>query len=220
MTGKLFWVDPYLTQLETHVTGVCGDDITVDRTIFFAFSGGQESDQGTIGNHRVLDARREGKEIVYTLEDGHALRPGDPVTMSIDWERRYRLMRLHFAAEIVLELIYQNLESIKKIGAHIAQDKARIDFEWQENLSALLPLIDKKAAAMIEADREIVSAFSNEDKEERFWEIRGFARVPCGGTHPRRTGEVGEIDLKRKNPGKGKERIEIHLASSLSFDVR
>jgi Ser-tRNA(Ala) deacylase AlaX len=209
MTNKIFWKDPYLTQLETHITGVKDDEITVEQTIFFAFSGGQESDDGTIGNSRVLQARKEGKEIVYTLEKGHAFRPGDRVSMKIDWERRRKLMRLHFAAEIVLELVYQNLGSIKKVGAHIAQDKARIDFEWSENISKVLPIIQRKALEMVEANREIISAFSDEEKEERYWEIGGFARVPCGGTHLRRTGEIGEIELKRKNPGKGKERIEI-----------
>ena len=211
MTKKIFWEDPYLTQLETRIASVKGNDITVEQTIFSAFSGGQESDYGTIGNNRVLQARKEDKEIVYTLENSHSLKPGDQVRMKIDWERRYKLMRLHFAAEIVLELVYQKLNSIKKIGAHIAQDKARIDFEWGENISTVLPVIQKEALGMIEANQEIISAFSDEEKEERYWEIRGFARVPCGGAHLRRTGEIGEIELKRKNPGKGKERIEIYL---------
>jgi len=131
--------------------------------------------------------------------------------MNIDWERRYRLMRLHFAAEIVLELVCQKLDSIKKIGAHIAQDKARIDFEWDENISTVFHIIKREALGMIEANQEIMSAFSDEEKEERYWEIMGFARVPCGGTHLRRTGEIGEIELKRKNPGKGRERIEVYL---------
>src|SRR5262245_24320446 len=129
MTKKMFWVDPYLTQLDTHITSVDGNQVTVAETIFYAFSGGQESDTGTIGGHRVLEARKDGLEIVYTLEEGHGLKPDDPVQMTIDWERRYRLMRLHFAAEIILELAYQNLGPITKIGAHIAQDKSRIDFE-------------------------------------------------------------------------------------------
>jgi Ser-tRNA(Ala) deacylase AlaX len=211
MTKKTFWEDPYLTQLETRITGVKENDITVEQTIFYALSGGQESDHGTIGNHRVLQARKEGKEIVYTLENGHGLKPGDPVRMKIDWERRYKLMRLHFAAEIVLALVYQNLGSIEKIGAHIAQDKARIDFRWDENISTVFPVIKKEALRIIEANQEIISAFSDEDREERYWEIMGFSRVPCGGTHLRKTGEVGEIDLKRKNVGKGKERIEIYV---------
>ena len=214
MTNKIFWKDPYLTQLETHITSVKENEITVEETIFFAFSGGQESDDGTIGNNRVLQARKEGKEIVYTLEKGHGFKFGDQVSMKIDWERRCKLMRLHFAAEIVLELVYQNLGSIKKVGAHIAQDKARIDFEWSENISKVLPIIQKKALGLIEANQEIISAFSDEETEERYWEIRGFARIPCGGTHLRRTGEIGEIELKRKNPGKGKERIEITVSEN------
>ena len=211
MTKKIFWDDPYLTQLKTYITSVKRDDVTVEETIFFAFSGGQESDHGTIGNSNVLQARTEGKEIIYTLESDHGLKEGDPVSIEIDWGRRYQLMRLHFAAEVVLELMYRNFESIKKIGAHIAQDKARIDFEWSENISKVLPVIHKEARSIIEANQEIISAFSNEETEERYWEISGFAKVPCGGTHLKRTGEVGEIELKRKNPGKGKERIEIYL---------
>ena len=214
MTKKIFWKNPYLTQLETYITSVKGDDITVEQTIFFAFSGGQESDHGTIGNSRVLQARTEDREIVYTLEQGHGLKRGDPVSLRIDWGRRYQLMRLHFAAEIVLELTYRDLESIKKIGAHIAQDKARIDFEWGGNISNVLTVIQKEALIIIEANQEIISAFSNEETEERYWEIPGFARVPCGGTHLKRTGEIGEIELKRKNPGKGKERIEIYVSEN------
>ncbi len=211
MTKKLFWQDPYLTQTETRIASVKENNVTVDETIFYALSGGQESDTGTIGNRRVLEARKEGKEIVYTLEDGHALKVGDRVWMKIDWQRRYKLMRLHFAAEIVLELAYRNLSSIKKIGAHIAEDKARIDFEWDANISKEFPLLKKEALKIIEANREIVSAFSDEDKEERYWEIHEFSRVACGGTHLTKTGEIGGIDLKRKNIGKGKERIEIYL---------
>src|SRR4030065_1771961 len=180
MTKKIFWKDPYLTQLETYITGVKGNDITVEQTNFFAFSGGQESDHGTIGNSRVLQARTENREIVYTLEQGHGLKRGDPVSIQIDWGRRYQLMRLHFAAEIVLELTYRNLESIKKIGAHIAQDKARIDFEWGGNISNVLTVIQKKALGIMERDKKIISAFSNEETEERYWEILGFARVPRG----------------------------------------
>ena len=213
MTKKIFWEDPYLTELETLITGVKGDEITVEETIFFAFSGGQESDHGTIGDCRVLQARAEGKEIIYTLESDHGLKEGYPVSIEIDWGRRYRLMRLHFAAEIVLELMCRNFESIKKVGAHIAQDKARIDFEWGENISNVLPVIHKEARNIIEVNREIISAFNNEETEERYWEIAGFAKVPCGGTHLKRTGEIGEIELKRKNPGKGKERVEISLIS-------
>jgi Ser-tRNA(Ala) deacylase AlaX len=207
-------MDPYLADLDTRIAAVDGNDVTVEQTIFYALSGGQQSDAGTIGGRRVLQARKAGKEIVYTLEPGHDFKPGDPVRMRIDWARRYRLMRLHFAAEIVLELAYRNLESITKIGAHIGPDKARIDFEWPGNIGAALPLIREQAHQLIQADHTIVSAFSDEASEQRYWEIGGLARVPCGGTHLRRTGEVGAIELRRKNVGKGKERVEIYLEVS------
>ena len=209
VTQKLFWADPYQTQLETHISSVMGNDVTVAQTIFYAFSGGQESDAGTFNNHPVLQARKEGLDIVYTLGEGHGLKSGDPITMQIDWERRYNLMRLHFAAEIILELVYQQLNPITKIGAHIAADKSRIDFEWAENMAQYFPALTEKANTLVGANLDIISAYSDEPTQRRYWEIAGFARVACGGTHLRRTGEVGNIQLKRKNVGKGKERIEI-----------
>jgi Ser-tRNA(Ala) deacylase AlaX len=214
MTRKVFWENPYLTELETTVTSVKDNDITVDHTIFYAQSGGQESDHGIINNYRVIQARKEGKEIIYTLEDGHGLRLNDRVKMVIDWERRYQLMRLHFAAEVILELTYRKLKGIEKIGAHIAQDKARMDFKWNENISKIFPALEKEAIKIIESNQEIESAFSDEGSEKRYWKVEGFSQVPCGGTHLKRTGEIGRITLKRNNVGKGKERIEIYLNDS------
>lgn len=129
----------------------------------------------------------------------------------IDWPRRYALMKLHFAAEVVLELFTQNFNSITKIGAHISEDKSRIDFEWPENIAPLLPALQYKAQALIDSDSIITSEFSDQTKERRYWKVEGFAQVPCGGTHLKRTSEVGKIALKRKNVGKGKERVEITL---------
>lgn len=211
MVTKIFWEDPYLTELTTYITSVNGNQITVNETIFYAFSGGQESDTGTLGGFPVVEAKKAGKEIIYTLPENHHLIPGDPVSITIDWARRYRLMRLHFAAEIVLELVYKQLKNIEKIGAHISEDKSRIDFYWQENISSHFPSLEKAANEIIAANWEIDSAFSDEENERRFWEIKEFSRVPCGGTHIKKTGEIGSISLKRKNIGKGKERIEIFV---------
>jgi Ser-tRNA(Ala) deacylase AlaX len=214
MTRQVFWEDPYLTTLPTHLTSVNGAKGTVAETIFYALSGGQESDAGSIGGNAVQQAQKsEGHAILYTLADAPRLAVGDPVTVVIDWERRYKLMRLHFATELVLECTHRHLLSIEKIGAHIAADKARIDFAWPENLSPALPTISSAVHALIADDHPIISAFSDVDNERRYWEIAGFARVPCGGTHLRRTGEVGAITIKRKNVGGGKERIDIALVN-------
>lgn len=63
----------------------------------------------------------------------------------------------------------------------------------------------------IDTDQAIISAFSDELNERCYWKIKDFAQVPCGGTHLKRTSEVGTLRLKRVNPGKGKERLEIYL---------
>jgi Ser-tRNA(Ala) deacylase AlaX len=193
------------------VASVAGADVTLDSTIFFAFSGGQESDRGSVGGHAVLEARKTGLDIVYTLAPDHGLRPGQPVAVEIDGARRYRLMRLHFAAEIVLELFCRRLAGVDKVGAHIAQDKARIDFAWPQSITPLLADIAADANAIVAADLEIRTGFEDEATQRRYWQVDGFSRVPCGGTHVRRTGEVGAIRLKRNNIGKGKERVEIFV---------
>ena len=92
MTKKIFWQDPYLTELDTTVQTVNGNQITVSETIFYAFSGGQESDRGTISGHKVLEAKKQGKEIFYTLDENHGVKVGDIVKIVIDWTRRYKLM--------------------------------------------------------------------------------------------------------------------------------
>ena len=218
MTAKLFWADPYATQCDATIVASGEDSVELDQTIFFAECGGQESDHGSIADLLVRSATlHDDGRIVYTLDPGHGLSPGQPVKVQIDWARRYALMRLHFAAEIVLELAVRRFPGVERIGAHIAPDKARIDFVWPESVAPALPEIADAANAIVAADRPILSAFEPgmETAERRYWEIAGFARVPCGGTHLKRSGEIGTIALKRRNPGKGKERIEISAAAPL-----
>ncbi|MCE5273886.1 MAG: alanyl-tRNA editing protein [Deltaproteobacteria bacterium] len=208
---KIFWEDPYLSELKAMITSVSKDMVTLDRTIFYAASGGQEADTGTIGGVPVSDAQKQGTEIFYTLQCPHGFDTGDEVLVRIDWERRYCLMRLHFAAEIILELVYRSFNRPEKIGANISADKARLDFLWDGRISDAFPVLEAEAKKLIGADLPIVSAYSDRGQEKRFWEIEGFAKVSCGGTHVKRTGEVGSIRLRRNNIGKGKERIEITL---------
>ncbi|MEE4254381.1 MAG: alanyl-tRNA editing protein [Desulfuromusa sp.] len=213
MTKKLFWVDPYLSSCDTIVQSVHGDMVTLSETVFYAFSGGQESDTGTIDIYPVLEAKKSDLDIHYRLSEEHHLKPGDPVRVQIDWARRYQLMRHHFAAEIVLELAYQSLPGIEKIGAHIAADKARLDFIWPVNIASEFSRLTAAAQELVDQNLEIVSAFSDQSRQQRYWEVAGLGRVSCGGTHLRRTGEVGTLRLKRNNIGRGKERIEVYASA-------
>lgn len=207
---KVFWDNPYQRTLITIVSSVDNDRILLEETIAFSFSGGQESDKAWINGIEVTNSEINGHLIYYTLPEGHGLSVGDKVTMEIDWPRRYRLMRLHFAAELILELVTQKL-GIEKIGAHIAEAKARIDFVYDQNISPILESLLVEYNEIIAKDSPIKKDFSDVKSQRRYWEIEGFSKVPCGGTHVKSTAEVGAVTLKRVNIGGGKERIEIRL---------
>jgi alanyl-tRNA synthetase len=208
---KVFWENPYQTELITRVNSVQGNIITLFETIVFAFSGGQQSDDGEINGFKVINARKMDKEIYYTIEPGHDLFTGDEVLVKIDWGKRHKLMRLHFAAEIILELINQNFNSPEKFGANISVNKARLDFIWNQNISEMFPIIEPKAKKIIDSNLPIISAYSDSENELRYWEIEGFGKVECSGTHIKSTSEIGNIRLKRVTQGNNKERIEIYL---------
>lgn len=208
---RAFWNTPYLSNLDAHVLSIEGRDVMISPTIFFAESGGQESDRGTINRIEVSQASVVGDRIIYRLAADPDFAVGDLVNVEIDWPRRYSLMRLHFAAEIVLELFYKKFPTLEKIGAHIGQSKARIDFALEGNISQYFPEIQQGVEQLVTADLPIESRFTDAERLRRCWYIEGFSQVPCGGTHLRRTGEVGRIRLKRNHIGAHKERVEIYL---------
>ena len=100
---------------------------------------------------------------------------------------------------------------LEKVGAHISEDKARIDFIFGEHISSIFEIILEEYNKIILADKIIQTGFSDIQNQRRFWKIEGFAQVPCGGTHVKSTGEVGYVTLKRVRSGKSIERIEIRL---------
>ena len=207
---KIFWSDPYQQTLQTRVVSVKGNEVLFEETIAYSFSGGQESDKAFINDMAIIGSRMEGPLIYYTLPDGYGLSIHQEVVMTIDWPRRYRLMRLHFAAELVLEIVTKKFQ-LEKVGAHISESKARIDFKSDTNISSVFDDILTGYNEIIRSDKPIYTGFSDIETQRRFWKIDGFSQVPCGGTHVKSTAEVGLIKLKRSHPGKSMERIEITL---------
>ncbi|HCI48404.1 MAG: alanyl-tRNA editing protein [Alphaproteobacteria bacterium RIFCSPHIGHO2_01_FULL_41_14] len=207
---KVFWINPYQASLDTKIVSVTGNEVLLEETIAFSFSGGQESDRATLNGLEILGSRMEGTRIYYTVGENHPFTAGLAVQMAIDWPRRYRLMRLHFAAELILELVTRKFQ-LEKLGAHISETKARIDFRLETNISAIFEDLLTEFNKIIEKDYPILTDFSDRDTQRRFWKIEGFAEVPCGGTHVKSTKEVGFVSLKRVRPGKSLERIEIRL---------
>ncbi len=207
---KVFWENPYQHTLVTKVSSVDGNEIGFDDTIAYSFAGGQESDTAFVNGLQIQNSRRIDNLIYYTLPDNHEFKIGDIVTMEIDWPRRSRLMRLHFAAELILEIVTQRY-GFEKIGAHISEKKSRIDFITDVNVSTLFNEILAEYNNIIEMNLIIEKGYLDIATQRRYWKIDGFAQVPCGGTHVNTTGEVGFVNLKRERLGKSKERIEITL---------
>lgn len=207
---KLFRKDPYLDSCEATVTSAKEGEIILDNTVFFAFAGGQQSDSGTIGGFKVLEARIDGPEIFYKLEEGATLKEGDSVEVKIDMEKRKKIMRLHSAAHLVYGVFIKHTGIKKLIGSNVTEDKSRIDFEHETSLSEVLPPIEEESNKLIEKNPEI-KTYPDENNPDRWlWECMDM-KYPCGGTHVKSLGEIGKIKLKRKNIGAGKERIEITL---------
>ncbi len=229
MTNFLFWVDPYLAALDTEVLSVEGNAVILKDTIAYAEAGGQESDLVKINNITVLESKLDPEKrfITYILPEHHGLQPNTPVHIEIDWVKRYRLMRLHFACELTLilmnryfgkkkqgeELLPEEIDhlGIEKVGANMSEDRARVDFLLSENIEEYFPMLLSEFKAIVDADVPIETGYMNQEKRHRYWRIKGLATVPCGGTHVKSTAEVGYVNLRRKRANKGVERIYITL---------
>lgn len=229
---KVFWEDPYLTQLNTKVSSVMGQEIVLEETIGYSESGGQESDKITLNGLPVISSRMDREDpyyIYYTLPEGHGLSVGESVRMEIDWIRRYRLMRYHFTCELILILVNRLFNKtpegvllkpeeidtvIKKRGAHMSETGARVDFELPTHISEYFDEILREYNKIIEADMPIEKGYLDEKKQIRYWKLPHIALVPCGGTHVKSTAEIGPITLKRERANKGVERIRISLVNA------
>ncbi len=216
MTEKLFYTDQYQTECKATVTKLEGSKVQLDRTVFFAFAGGQASDSGTIGGINVREAIANNGEITYTLESAPNFKEKDEVEVVIDAEKRLKLMKLHSAIHVVDFLFMGKYRNAKRTGSNIDETKGRLDYEYPENINPLLPGLEKQANEMLSQNLEIKRWKDEDNPEIMQWQIADIkdAKQACGGTHVRNTGEIGRIKLKRKNTGKGKERIEVYLEAA------
>jgi len=206
---RIFWDDPYKTECEAVVTKIDGNKVYLDQTVFFAFSGGQESDSGSINGVSVQEAVSEGEYIYYIVES--PMKEGDKVRIEIDWEKRFKIMRLHSAAHIVYYLLTDKIGKHELIGSNITHQKSRLDFLYEKSISEFIPEMQEKVNGIIEKGLDIKIYDDPANPGRRLWELEGFEPMACGGTHLKNTREIGRIKLKRNNIGAGKERVEITL---------
>ncbi len=232
MTILLYHADSYLKQMQATVTQVLDSRVELDQTVFYAQSGGQPADQGTIswlgGEARVVDVRREGATVWHHL-DGRVPEQGATVEGVVDWERRHSLMRAHTALHILCGVIWRDYQA-PVTGGSMEPGKARMDFELERMSADFAEEIEARANAEIAADREIrvrvlprAEAFAIPDlirtkvnllpegiAEIRVVEIAGLDLQADGGTHVAWTGEVGHIRVVgHESKGRVNKRLRL-----------
>ena len=232
MTERLFLEDAALATTTARVLASGPGGIVLDRTIFYARSGGQPGDTGILrwpgGEVAIGDTvKGDGVIILHVPADAAALpAEGAAITAELDWDRRHRLMRMHTALHLLCSLI----PGAGVTGGSIGLDKSRLDFDLPNPPSkeALEAELNARIAenhpvshfwvdeAVLDADPGLVRTLSVQPP-------RGSGRVrlvrigagdavvdlqPCGGTHVRRTGEIGPM-LVTKIESKGKQNRRI-----------
>ena len=214
-TEALFWKDPYQKEFEARVISSNGKEVVLDRTCFFPQGGGQVGDTGFLNDARVVDTRKdENYNITHFLEKESVFKEGEVVRGRIDWDRRYKIMRLHSAAHVVYCLMIDVFgEGCRLASSGIVNERKDItDYLTTSFDRERLVVVEKRANELIGKGGEIRTWCDESKPNYRLWEIDGFPRMPCGGTHPKRLEEIGGVIVARgKKPGAGKERIDILL---------
>ena len=230
MTELLFRDDAYLKSCSSTVVALHGDAVELDRTVFYPMGGGQPGDSGRLGGLRVADTRRseDGECVLHIVEASAALlQPGVPIEAEIDWDRRYRHMRLHTALHLLCAVVHAPVT-----GGRIGEDKAHIDFdiemeklvrdEIEAGLNALVAAAREARPrwigdAELDARPELVRTMSVAPPRGagrvRLLEIDGVDLQACGGTHVANTREVGRLSVaKIRSEGKRNKRVTLAFA--------
>lgn len=233
MTKLLFMDDSYLKEVGTTVIEALDNKVETEETIFHPLGGGLPADTGWIyfsgKGSRIVDVRKEQGRVFHYVE-GELPKKGEKVLLKLDWERRYRIMRMHTAAHLLSALFYERAGALIT-GNGIKPDRSRIDFSLKEFDRGLMVRLVEEANRIIKEDRR-VKIFYMRRKEAlsrpglvklakvlppnikvlRMVEIEGVDLQPDGGPHVSRLSEIGEIVLdKLENRGRENRRLYYRL---------
>ena len=229
MTEELFREDAYLKTCTATVVAVTGEGVVLDRTVFYPLGGGQPGDTGILlradGTRLpVVDTRKSPAGIAHVLDSDVATpAAGEQVTATLDWERRYAHMRMHTGLHLLGAVL-----QFPVTGGSIGATRSRLDFDMAEP-------VDKDSVAhglnaLVAADHEVMTKWITDAELDaqpelirtmsvkpprgagrvRLLEIAGVDLQPCGGTHVRRTGEIGPLKLgKVQKKGARNRRVNI-----------
>ncbi|WP_299862937.1 alanyl-tRNA editing protein [uncultured Hoeflea sp.] len=233
----LFVDDPYLSTAEARVTELREDGgIVLDQTNFYATSGGQPGDTGFFerenGDRIEIAGTVNGAskaDIIHIPAPGQAVPAvGEQLVLHIDWDRRYRLMRMHTACHLLSVIC-----PLPITGAAVSETDSRIDFDMSETIDKAE--VTARLMELVKANHPVFTKWITEEdlaanpdlvKSKNVRPPRGQGRIrlvcigdeaaidsqPCGGTHVSETSEVGEIHIgKIEKKGKENRRFRIRF---------
>lgn len=233
-TKRLFEDDSYALTCTAIVLAVSGNTIVLDRTVAYARSGGQVGDSGwivTSGGERIsfgdtiYDADKLAVQHQIELADAR-IRPGECVTVEIDWARRHRLMRMHTCLHLLCALV-----DAPVTGCSIADGYGRLDFDLPDSLLDRADL-EMRLNALVASDTEVIATCLDEAELDaqpelvrtlrvspprgrgpvRLIEVVGIDRQPCGGTHVRHTSEIGRVTISKiEKKSRHNRRVTVAL---------
>jgi misacylated tRNA(Ala) deacylase len=236
MTEKVFYQDSYQKTHLSTVSSIEDGGVVLASTIFYPMGGGQPGDTGTLragGNeYRVTDTRYAADRtgIVHYLQedDLSGIHPGEEAELELDWTRRHRHMRMHTSMHLMCSLI-----NAQATGGSIGEFESRIDFDLQgqtvdkDQLTAEINVLIRKELPVtvgsitddeLEQNPGLVRTMSVQPPrgqgEVRTIRIEDTDYQPCGGTHVKNIGEIGEVVISKiKSKGKQNKRITMSLVS-------
>jgi misacylated tRNA(Ala) deacylase len=233
MTKLLYLTDCYLKEFDAKVVSSQKNLIELDQTAFYPLGGGQPDDRGKIlfNNQEFQVVRvfkQEGK--IFHQLDKEGIREGNFVHCIIDWERRYKLMRMHTAAHVISEIVNRETNALIT-GNQLDVEKSRIDFSLESFDRKKIEECIERANEIIEKDLPVKIYFLKREEamkipkitklanvlppnlpELRIVEIVSFDLQADGGTHVKSLREIGKIILERiENKGRNNRRIYYSL---------
>ncbi len=234
-TNKIFLTEAYQKSSSAKIIDIGPNGgVVLDQTLFYATSGGQPNDLGQItikGQAKeVKDVRKLGKEgieIIVEIDKGCV---GEHVTQEINWDRRYKLMKIHTALHLLSVVI-----PLPVTGGSMSEEKGRLDFAMPEPLDNKAQIQDQLNAIInqnyqvsdewisseeLKRNMNLVKTMSvmppMDSGKVRLIRIHNSDRTvdlqPCGGTHVASTGEIGAVRLgKVENKGRNNRRVNLFL---------
>ncbi len=233
ITEILWFKDCYLKEWHAVVTSANGTEIELDRTAFFPEGGGNPCDFGKIlcngFEYSVISVRKEGGRINHKV-DKQGVKQGDNIHCILNWERRYKIMRMHTAMHLISS-VFNKESGVLITGNQISPEKSRMDFNLENFDRSLIERLFVKANDIANEDHDIKISFMKRDEalkipgmvklagalppsvdSLRIVEIEGVDIQADGGCHVANTKEIGETKItKMENKGKSNRRVEFVL---------